>query len=521
MTDWGTKKAYDYIINNEIDKAWFLLKKVDNDQANYMKGVLCEENQRFGGQMKAIEFYKKVTGIANAFHNHGTILLTQDQYNEAIPLFLKAIELDPKHTKAMNNLAICYELLKDPDQKQYDYFKKIAEIDPANSYAHHNIGYINSGRGNVDIAQEHLEIAYQLNNKYPETCYTLGVLYNGYTLNKPLIKEAELLFQECHQAYAEQTKQKLLYLQCQDGPTMFSFNNAILSSGHLRVRTDDGTAIIVSHHDLHIPIHRWNPSTNIIKLTNAWSTLQHNSWGFYHWICETLPKIFMILEQDMNMPIIVPDKGFVRDALKNIKGNFVYCSPNDTYQIDDIKIIDWPSVQEPSPKSKEFLIPNYIVDLLRRSFNKWYSPCEPSNKQKIIWLSRCNVKGVRDVTNEDQVVDAIFNTVSQYTEYEFVRYIPEDYPFDDMRDVFYNAKMIIGVHGGAFSNMLFSNKCTIIEFSMMEDYYRYYFKCLAESCGHQYYNIDFDIPNIFKKSFEINEFQIEKMIYVINECLKN
>ena len=59
MTDWGTKKAYDYIINNEIDKAWFLLKKVDNDQANYMKGVLCEENQRFGGQMKAIEFYKR------------------------------------------------------------------------------------------------------------------------------------------------------------------------------------------------------------------------------------------------------------------------------------------------------------------------------------------------------------------------------------------------------------------------------------------------------------------------------
>ena len=345
--------------------------------------------------------------MANAFHNHGTILLTQDQYNEAIPLFLKAIELDPKHTKAMNNLAICYELLKDPDQKQYDYFKKIAEIDPANSYAHHNIGYINSGRGNVDIAQEHLEIAYQLNNKYPETCYTLGVLYNGYTLNKPLIKEAELLFQECHQAYAEQTKQKLLYLQCQDGPTMFTFNNAILSSGHLRVRTDDGTAIIVSHHDLHIPIHRWNPSSNVINLPKAWSTLQHNSWGFYHWLCETLPKIFMILEQDTNTPIIVPNKGFVRDALKNIKGNFVYCSPNDTYQIDEIKIIDWSSVQEPSPKSKEFLIPDYIVNLLRRSFNRYYVNPEPSTKKKIIWLSRCNVKGVRDVINEDQVVDAI------------------------------------------------------------------------------------------------------------------
>ena len=132
---------------------------------------------RFGGQMKAIEFYKKkVQSMANAFHNHGTILLTQDLYTEAIPLFLKAIELDPKHTRAMNNVAICYELLKDPDQKQYYYFKKIAEIDPANSYAHHNIGYINSGRGNVDIAQEHLEIAYQLNNKYPETCYTLGTI---------------------------------------------------------------------------------------------------------------------------------------------------------------------------------------------------------------------------------------------------------------------------------------------------------------------------------------------------------
>lgn len=521
MVDWGTKKAYDYIINNEIDKAWFLLKKIDNDQANYMKGVLCEENQRFGGQMKAIEFYKKVQSMANAFHNHGTILLTQDQYNEAIPLFLKAIELDPKHTRAMNNVAICYELLKDPDQKQYDYFKKIAQIDPANSYAHHNIGYINSGRGNVDIAQEHLEIAYQLNNKYPETCYTLGVLYNGYTLNKPLIKEAELLFQECHQAYAEQTKQKLLYLGCQDGPTMFTFSNAILSSGHLRVKKDDGTAIIISHHDLHIPIHRWNPSSNVINLPKAWSTLQHNSWGFYHWLCETLPKIFMILEQDTNTPIIVPNKGFVRDALKNIKGNFVYCSPNDTYQIDEIKIIDWSSVQEPSPKSKEFLIPDYIVNLLRRSFNRYYVNPEPSTKKKIIWLSRCNVKGVRDVINEDQVVDAIFNTVSRFGQYEFVRYIPEDYPFDDMREVFYNAKMIIGVHGGAFSNMLFSNKCTIIEFSMMEDYYRYYFKCLAESCGHQYYNIDFDIPNIFKKSFEINEFQIEKMIYVINECLKN
>ncbi len=65
----------------------------------------------------------------------------------------------------------------------------------------------------------------------------------------------------------------------------------------------------------------------------------------------------------------------------------------------------------------------------------------------------------------------------------------------------------------------YSNPCTIIEFSMMEDYYRYYFKHLAQSCGHEYHSIDFDVPNIFKKSFEIKEHQIEQLIYLVNKTL--
>jgi tetratricopeptide (TPR) repeat protein len=511
-------RAKGLVHEKKYNDAMKLLQNVENDEAYFIQGVLCEENPDLGGPDAAITFYKKVKDLADAFHNYGTILIMKGQYEDAIPLFQRAIDINPSHVRALNNIAVCYEMTDDDKEKQYELFKRIIEIDKKNSFAYHNLGHLDTIHGNYRLGQLYLETAYRLNPEYPETCYTLAVLYNGFTLELPKIKPAEELLQEAQNCYAKFERKNLATLKLEEGiATSFVFNNAQIAAGRLVV----GDNIIITHHNLHIPVQRWSFGNEPKKITKAWSTLQHNAWGFYHWICEVFPKIFIILtiENDPTVPIMVPNKAFVKQALKNVPGNFLYCDPRDYFFVENIKILDWPSVEVPAA-SKEFLPPKAVIHTLRQGIQQCFP--NPSNNEKnwILWLSRNHAQGYRNVSNENQVIETLQNMISyRNSHYTILKFVPEDYSFDDTLQIFQHAKIVIGVHGGAFSNMVFSQDTSIIEFTMLEEYYRYYFKHLADCCDHPYYAIDLNLPNLFHATISLPQEKINQLSEIVEQII--
>jgi len=87
---------YNYSINagvNSVGKDWFITGNNYYDEGNYNKSIECyemaiQENQQF----------------ADAWYNKGTALCKLGRYREAINAFKHALEINPNHAKAKQNL---------------------------------------------------------------------------------------------------------------------------------------------------------------------------------------------------------------------------------------------------------------------------------------------------------------------------------------------------------------------------------------------------------------------------------
>ena len=521
------------INKNEIQSAIKLLKSCKNkdiiSDVYFILGVLTESHSKEFNLINiedirdnAINWYSKAVNTPDAYHNLGTILVYREQYAEALPILEKAISMNPSNVKAMNNAAICCEMIGREDDA-FNYFKKILDYDPINSFAHHNIGHTNAVLGNISIAKKHLELAYKYNPSYAETCYTLSVLYTGYTIFETKIADSIALLHKAHDEYSKAKGMQLLLLtnELTDNINYYEFNNCVISSGRIIVNE---TGILLTHHYHHIPVQRWSVNKIIHQLPVAWTTLQHNSWGFYHWICETLPRLLFILDKidesgDFTVPILVPDKSFVIDMLSNLDKtyNFIYCKNDSSYHVDTLRLVDWNTITDYQIESVEFLPPQFAITRLLEHIK----PSEEDSEltYDVIWLSRriknqTNNKPIeRHIDNEDKIFDiikALFPTA--------LFFVPEEHNYEDTKKIFSNAKIIIGIHGAALANMIYSSEAIIIEFLMFEPYYHYYFKHLAKCCGHHYIGIQLCEPNIFRKTITLADSYISQLKNILLKC---
>ena len=85
-------------------------------------------------------------------------------------------------------------------------------------------------------------------------------------------------------------------------------------------------AIVVTHHDKHLPLHRWQIGAKHTKLDYAVNCLQQGVlWGFYHWMVETLPRL-AAARAEAGAPYLISDKPFVKELIKalGIEDKVVY-----------------------------------------------------------------------------------------------------------------------------------------------------------------------------------------------------
>lgn len=143
---------------------------------------------------KAISFYKKALEaepkLSKADQAMGIVLTKIGRYGEAKGYYLKAVLSDPHNALAYNSLGLAYDREGDLTEAKRCFLKAL-ELKPNSSQAHNNLGMVYGKMGENGKAIQEFEIALKLNPKSARAYTNLGLIQ--YRLGKT--SEAKDLWQ--------------------------------------------------------------------------------------------------------------------------------------------------------------------------------------------------------------------------------------------------------------------------------------------------------------------------------------
>ena len=114
--------------------------------------------------------------LPNAWNNLGILSAREGNTDEAIGFFQKALELNPEHAVALQNLGNAYRQKKD-----WDAARKTLEhaltLNPEDAEANYGLGMVYAQLNDTGRAYEYLQKALAARPAYPEALNNLGILY--------------------------------------------------------------------------------------------------------------------------------------------------------------------------------------------------------------------------------------------------------------------------------------------------------------------------------------------------------
>jgi len=116
------------------------------------------------------------TKQAEDYFNLGTEHLRQGEYDRAISVFNKALELNPGYAEAYLNRGIAYRNKGQHDQAVSDY-GKVLQIDPKDARAYCNRGNAFIEKGQYDNAISDYNKALEINSRDAQVFYNRGLAY--------------------------------------------------------------------------------------------------------------------------------------------------------------------------------------------------------------------------------------------------------------------------------------------------------------------------------------------------------
>ncbi len=115
--------------------------------------------------------------------SRGKALQAQGKHAEALPLFQRATQLDPRSFDAWSNLGYTLYNVKRPAQEQLDAFECATTLDPNNAIAWHNKGGALDTLGRRDEALAAYDRALALDPNYVSAWYGKGVVLSALSRN--------------------------------------------------------------------------------------------------------------------------------------------------------------------------------------------------------------------------------------------------------------------------------------------------------------------------------------------------
>jgi tetratricopeptide (TPR) repeat protein len=150
-------------------------------EAYYGLGSVYLKQEKIGAAREKFERATKLQAgypdtLANAWNNLGLLATREGRTAEAVPYFEQALQLNPDHLIALENLGNAYR-----QQKNWDAARKVLEkavaVGPQDAEANYSLGMVYAQLNDNDRAYEYLQQALKARPGYPEALNNLGVLY--------------------------------------------------------------------------------------------------------------------------------------------------------------------------------------------------------------------------------------------------------------------------------------------------------------------------------------------------------
>jgi len=300
------------------------------------------------------------------------------------------------------------------------------------------------------------------------------------------------------------------------------FKNAFVSYSGLSINKKG--LIKETHHDhphqiqdyIRDAVHYYNDviehPTNLITLDNdnVYLLIHHPWFNYYHWICESIFRAWMVRHRKDEMILLLPDfysnADFIMGSIEPFCFKNIFFIPKGKSLL--IKNLCVPQLK---PRVDSY---NYkMIDQVKNFYLKYVSEVKKIfiDLGERIYLSRKKANR-KKIYNEKEIEPLL-------TRYNFKIINNEDYSFIEQVAIYSNAKFLISMHGSGLTNMLFmTNGSSILEFHKRKtndkDWHSKAFWYLAEALGHNYYqqlceptNIDDDY---FKADFIVDVCLLEK-----------
>jgi tetratricopeptide (TPR) repeat protein len=141
---------------------------------------------------RALQLHANYPGtLPNAWNNLGILAAREGRTDEAIENFQRALQIDPDHLIALDNLGNAYrEKRRWEDAKTV--LRRALQLNPEDPEANYSLGMVFAQLDDTERAYEYLQKALAARPAYPEALNNLGILY----LRTQRQEEAEKSFKE-------------------------------------------------------------------------------------------------------------------------------------------------------------------------------------------------------------------------------------------------------------------------------------------------------------------------------------
>lgn len=225
--------------------------------------------------------------------------------------------------------------------------------------------------------------------------------------------------------------------------------------------------------------------TKRIKEPVLWCLDEFSTGGYYHWITEILPRLWMAKEYLSDIRFAIPDYFFKKWPfckeffdLLNVR-SFLVLNTYHKYLIEQLVLptrAGEPFYQQPIPMQRG-------ISWLREAALKKSS----RTLSERLYISRAKAN-YRKVLNEEE----IYPVLQKYG-FEIVHF--EDYSLSDQISICQHAKVLMGLHGAGLTNMVFLPPLSkVIEIRPAKEYsmYNCFFTLMPHThCEYNYILCDY------------------------------
>jgi hypothetical protein len=242
------------------------------------------------------------------------------------------------------------------------------------------------------------------------------------------------------------------------------------------------------------------------KKSGTFTSLLHLPWAEksnYHWFLDCLPRLYPLLQQ-VRKPVflVIPDHipAFQLATLEFVlAGNrfitLVKIKKNEKWRVEEFLL--------PSFISNHYsgFLPAKVCGLIRQRVWQGYQVSRQAPRSRL-YISRAKA-GKRRLVNEAEVVSLLQSFGFQVVYAEALSY-------QDQVALFYNAEVVVGVHGAGLTNVLFGEHLTLVEFHPEELVRSHYFM-ICKALGFPYHYLVGDKANA-RQDFQVDVQALREII---------